>query len=114
MKFVYIETYPPYECGTCTFTNNLFKSILNRNENQNEENEGFVVALNNNELEYKYPEEVKATIGQYYQEDYLKALEYINLVGPAFVFSSMNLAFSELSSALIPKMLGTVHLNSEA
>jgi hypothetical protein len=54
MIFVCIATYPPYECGTGTFTN-LFNSILNRNENQNEENEGFVVALNNNELEYKYP-----------------------------------------------------------
>jgi glycosyltransferase involved in cell wall biosynthesis len=81
MKIAYIATYPPRECGIGTFTNNLFKSMLDGNVNQNEENEGFVVALNDNELEYKYPEEVKATIRQDYQEDYLKAVKYINLSG---------------------------------
>lgn len=81
MKLAYIATYPPRECGIGTFTNNLFKSMLNGNAMQNGENEGFVVALNDNELEYKYPEEVKAIIRQDYQEDYLKAVKYINLSG---------------------------------
>jgi hypothetical protein len=40
-----------------------------------------VVALNDNEPEYKYPEEVKLTIRQDHQEDYLKAVKYINLSG---------------------------------
>ena len=40
-----------------------------------------MVALNDNDLTYKYPEEVKVTIRQDYQEDYLKAVKYINLSG---------------------------------
>jgi len=81
MKITYIGTYPPRECGIGTFTNNLFKSMLNGNVTQNEGHEGFVVALNDNDLTYKYPEEVKLTIRQDYQEDYLKAVKYINLSG---------------------------------
>jgi glycosyltransferase involved in cell wall biosynthesis len=81
MKLAYIATYPPRECGIGTFTNNLFKSMLYGNMIQKERHEGFVVALNDNDLIYKYPKEVKATIRQEYQEDYLKAVEYINLSG---------------------------------
>ncbi len=81
MKLAYIATYPPRECGIGTFTNNLFKSMLRGNVKQNEENEGFVVAINDNELEYKYPDEVKATIRQDHQEEYLEAVKYINLSG---------------------------------
>ncbi len=81
MKITYIATYPPRECGIGTFTNNLFKSMLNGSANQNEKHEGFVVALNDNDLTYKYPEEVKLTIRQDHQEDYLKAVKYINLSG---------------------------------
>ncbi len=55
--------------------------MLSGNANQNGENEGFVVALNDNDLNYKYPEEVKVTIRQDHQEDYLKAVKYINLSG---------------------------------
>ncbi len=76
MKITYIATYPPRECGIGTFTNNLFKSMMAKNEH-----EGFVVALSDNDLTYKYPEEVKITIRQNYQEDYLKAVKYINLSG---------------------------------
>ena len=76
MKISYIATYPPRECGIGTFTNNLFKSMLTQNEH-----EGFVVALDDNDLTYNYPEEVKFTIRQNYQEDYLKAAKYINNSG---------------------------------
>ena len=81
MKIAYIATYPPRECGIGTFTNNLLKSMLPRSESTEANNEGFVVALNDNDLTYKYPEEVKITIRQDYQEDYLKAVKYINLSG---------------------------------
>jgi hypothetical protein len=68
MKIAYIATYPPRECGIGTFTNNLFKSMLVKKKGKEDGNEGFIVALNDNDLTYKYPEEVKAIIRQDHQE----------------------------------------------
>jgi len=41
--------------------------------------ESYIIALNDNELTYQYPEEVKFTIRQEHQRDYLKASKFINL-----------------------------------
>ncbi len=81
MKITYIATYPPRECGIGTFTGNLFKSMIGENEQKEQGHEGFVIAINDNDLTYKYPAEVKLTIRQDHQEDYLKAVKYINLSG---------------------------------
>lgn len=81
MKTAFIGTYPPRECGIGTFTNNLFKSMGCEYNPSSEGNDCFVVALSDNDLDYDYPEEVKLTIRQEYQEDYLKAAKYINLSG---------------------------------
>ncbi len=81
MKLAYIGTYPPRECGIGTFTNNLFKSMLKDEQNRKDENSGFVVALNDIDHTYEYPEEVKLTIRQERQEDYIQAVKYINLSG---------------------------------
>jgi len=43
--------------------------------------EGFVVAVDDHNLTYDYPKEVKLTIRQEVQVDYLKAAKYINLSG---------------------------------
>ncbi|MCK4992813.1 MAG: glycosyl transferase, partial [Bacteroidales bacterium] len=81
MKLAFIGTYPPRECGIGIFTNNLFNSILANSEKGESGDEGFVVALNDNGLDYEYPKEVKVIIRQDQQEDYLKAVKFINLSG---------------------------------
>ena len=81
MKLVLIGTYPPRECGIGTFSNNLFTSMLGRQEGRESVHEGYVVALNDHDLTYDYPQEVKLTIRQEQQEDYLKAAKFINLSG---------------------------------
>ena len=75
MKLAYIGTYPPRECGIGTFTKNLFNSMVNTDEGGKDSIEGFVVAMNDHEQTYNYPEEVKLTIRQEHQRDYLSAVK---------------------------------------
>ncbi len=81
MKLAIIGSYTPRECGIGTFTKNLFKSIEQYSTNSEANFEAFVVALNDFDNDYKYPEEVKLTIREEYQEDYLEAAKFINLSG---------------------------------
>ena len=55
--------------------------MLGRQEGRESVHEGYVVALNDHDLTYDYPQEVKLTIRQEQQEDYLKAAKFINLSG---------------------------------
>jgi len=80
MKNVYIGTYPPRECGIGTFTRNLYNAVSGAVQDT-EPDESFIVAMNDFEQEYNYPDEVKLTIRQESQKDYLSAVKYINLSG---------------------------------
>lgn len=81
MKLAYIGTYPPRECGIGAFTKNLVRSMVSDNGIETKANEGFVVALNDHEQIYPYPEEVKLVIHQEQQADYLEAANFINHSG---------------------------------
>jgi glycosyltransferase involved in cell wall biosynthesis len=81
MKLAYIGTYPPRECGIGTFTMNLYKSMVSHDGKTKDPTEGFIVAMNDHEQTYDYPEEVKLTIRQEHQRDYLEAVKFINLSG---------------------------------
>ena len=81
MKLAYIATYPPRVCGIATFTRNLYKSMETNDEVAKNPIEGFIVAMNDPEQTYNYPEEVKFTIRQEHQRDYLEAVKFINLSG---------------------------------
>jgi glycosyltransferase involved in cell wall biosynthesis len=56
----------------------LYSSVL---ADKQSGHDGFIVALNDNNLQYDYPEEVKLIIRQDNQRDYLKAVKHINLSG---------------------------------
>jgi glycosyltransferase involved in cell wall biosynthesis len=81
MKIAFIGTYPPRECGIGTFTNNLLDSVLQTKNAEKHNFEAFVVAVDDHNLTYDYPHEVKLKISQENQQDYLKAAKYINLSG---------------------------------
>jgi glycosyltransferase involved in cell wall biosynthesis len=81
MKLAYIGTYPPRECGIGTFTMNLYRSMAKNNGINKDSIDGFIVAMNDHDQTYDYPEEVKLTIRQEHQRDYLSAVKFINLSG---------------------------------
>src|SRR5258708_1128805 len=81
MKLAYIGTYPPRECGIATFTRDLVHAMVSDNGTETKASNGFVVALNDHEQSYAYPEEVKLIIQQEQQADYLEAANFINLSG---------------------------------
>ncbi len=81
MKIAFIATYPPRECGIGTFTNNLLDSVIQSKKSEKGNFEAFVVSVDDHNLTYDYPQEVKLNIRQEHQKDYLKAAKYINLSG---------------------------------
>lgn len=78
MKIAYLSTYPPRECGIATFNYNLIRAIGGHSASVSKN--GFVVAMTDSDdiHQYEYPEEVKFTIRQQHQKDYIRAANYIN------------------------------------
>src|SRR5258705_6172415 len=81
MKIAYIGTYPPRQCGIGTFTRNKFLAVNNCKADGFEKHDGFIIALNDQENTYDYPDEVKFQIQQDRQEDYIDAANFINTCG---------------------------------
>ncbi|MEO6286555.1 MAG: glycosyltransferase family 4 protein [Dyadobacter sp.] len=80
MKIAFIGTFPPRECGIGTFTRNLVDSMVGAVSSEGP-NKGIVVAMDDNGQHYDYPKEVKLTIRQEEQADYLEAAKFINFSG---------------------------------
>ncbi|MEO6520494.1 MAG: glycosyltransferase [Mucilaginibacter sp.] len=81
MRIAYISTYPPRECGIATFNQNLVRAVnANFTGDDAVTQCGFVVAMNDSEKlkDYEYPEEVKFTVRQDNQKDYIRAANYLN------------------------------------
>ncbi|MEJ7611940.1 MAG: glycosyltransferase family 4 protein, partial [Ferruginibacter sp.] len=76
MRIVYIATYGPRKCGIATFTGNKFLGMNCSPEKG--KNEGMVVAMNDGEHIYDYPEEVKCIIHRDKPGDYIAAANFIN------------------------------------
>ncbi len=78
MKIALIGTYPPRKCGIGTFTNNLLKAIAANTEYDDLASVAQVIAIDGDEQDLDYPEEVKLTIRQNRQRDYVTAAKQIN------------------------------------
>ncbi|QAA83076.1 glycosyltransferase [Aequorivita sp. H23M31] len=77
MKLAYIGTYPPRKCGIGTFTQNLASAMLTTEK----VDEIIVIAINDHDLKYNYPPEVKLSIDQENQSEYRNAANFINESG---------------------------------
>ncbi len=78
MKIAFIGTYPPRQCGIGTFTNNLVRAVHVNTNNKKISETAMVVAINEDDSKYNYPEEVKHIIRQNHQLDYVDAARAIN------------------------------------
>lgn len=75
LKVAFLGNYLPRKCGIATFTYDL-ENVVNKDLKRNDST--FVVAMNNIEEGYPYPERVRKTIYQPNLHEYLKAAEFIN------------------------------------
>lgn len=71
-KVAIIGSYTPRKCGIATFTSDLYKYLNNK------KNEIWVVAMNDNETGYAYPDEVKYQIRHNIIRDYIAAADFLN------------------------------------
>ena len=81
MRIAILGNYLPRRCGIATFTANLTNSILSDVSSREAEHEVFVIAMNDGDQEYDYPDIVKHCIRQQEAADYIVAAKYINESG---------------------------------
>jgi len=78
LKIVCIGNYVPRQCGIATFTRDLVESFTARNNKRKFHSEVSVVAVNDSNNTYNYPEIVKYQIREAHQKDYLETVRLIN------------------------------------
>lgn len=77
-KIACIGNYVPRHCGIATFTRDLVEAMMKNTIKKDLRAEVYIVAMNDLNQTYDYPEVVTYTIRQEHQRDYLKAVKYIN------------------------------------
>lgn len=81
VKVSFISTYPPRKCGIATFCNDLLNSmklVYGTSNNNGEQSNFEVVALNNNIETYNYDREVTFHVRDQQRSDYQRAADFIN------------------------------------
>ncbi len=81
MKIIVVGNYPPRKCGIATFTQNLVTAILQSNKEGEDAVEVEVIAMNDGNSHYDYPNIVKRIISESDKQSYKKAANYINESG---------------------------------
>lgn len=81
MRIAIVGNFLPRRCGIATFTDNLTKAIQAATGKREQEPELLIVAMNDGDQTYDYPEIVKCTIQQQNKAEYLKAATFINESG---------------------------------
>lgn len=77
-KIACIGNYVPRHCGIATFTRDMVEAMVRNTIKKDLRAEAYVVAMNDLNQTYDYPEVVTYTIRQDHQRDYLAAVKYIN------------------------------------
>lgn len=78
MKIAFVATYPTRQCGIGTFTHSLAHAMKTSGDT---ENEIIIIAMVDNHEIYTFPPEVKLTVHQEHQTNYLGAADFINRSG---------------------------------
>jgi len=78
IRIACIGNYVPRQCGIATFTRDLVESLTAKNKKRKIQSEVYVVAMNDHNNTYNYPEIVKYQIREAHQKDYLETVRLIN------------------------------------
>jgi len=72
MTILNLGTFPPKQCGIATFSMDLYNSL------SQQDNKVKIMAVSDDNYEYRYPRVVVFNLKQNQKQDYIKAANYIN------------------------------------
>lgn len=72
MTILNLGTFPPKQCGIATFSMDLYNSLRQQG------NKVKIMAVSDNNYDYRYPRAVVFNLKQNQKQDYIKAANYIN------------------------------------